>query len=150
MGRDKEGCIQNMPEGRNFLVRVLGKLNDAKSVYSPWKKAVTLSPETRDKDLGNLDPMNMPRMNCNNCPCPCCCADWAEYCLVVVSCLFFLRMPLLPCQQQSEATCPFGGASTLLEGSGVGAAVAITRSPGLQAPVQDTAWFAAQVLGIPE
>ena len=71
MGRDKEGCIQNMPEGRNFLVRVLGKLNDGKAVYSPWKKAATLSPDTRDKDLGNLDPMNMPRMNCNNCPCAC-------------------------------------------------------------------------------
>ncbi|CAK9087300.1 unnamed protein product [Durusdinium trenchii] len=71
MGRDTSGSIQNMPEGRSFLVRVVGKLQVGKEVYSPWTRAITLSPKTRDKDLGNLDPMNMPRMNCNNCPCAC-------------------------------------------------------------------------------
>lgn len=71
MGRDTSGSIQNMPEGRSFLVRVIGKLQVGKEVYSPWTRAITLSPKTRDKDLGNLDPMNMPRMNCNNCPCAC-------------------------------------------------------------------------------
>eukprot|EP00438_Fugacium_kawagutii_P024379 Skav213355 [mRNA] locus=scaffold317:125828:138563:- [translate_table: standard] len=71
MGRDTSGSIQNMPEGRNFLVRVIGKLQVGKEIYSPWTRAITLSPKTRDKDLGNLDPMNMPRMNCNNCPCAC-------------------------------------------------------------------------------
>lgn len=61
MGRDTSGSIQNMPEGRSFLVRVIGKLQVGKEVYSPWTRAITLSPKTRDKDLGNLDPMNMPR-----------------------------------------------------------------------------------------
>ena len=108
MGRDTSGCIQNMPEGRNFLVRVIGKLQLSKvawllwqldttcafgfrnkrnkhrlfvipdsphlsdpishvsplvkeEVCSAWTRAATLSPKTRDKDLGNLDPMNMPR-----------------------------------------------------------------------------------------
>ena len=61
MGRDTSGSIQNMPEGRSFLVRVVGKLQVGKEVYSPWTRAITLSPKTRDKDLGNLDPMNMPR-----------------------------------------------------------------------------------------
>ncbi|CAJ1407382.1 unnamed protein product [Effrenium voratum] len=70
MGRDTEGCIQNMPEGRSFLVRVVGKTSLGE-ICSPWTRAITLSPKTRDKDLGNLDPMNMPRMNCNNCPCAC-------------------------------------------------------------------------------
>lgn len=62
MGRDTSGSIQNMPEGRNFLVRIVGKLQQvSKEIYSPWTRAITLSPKTRDKDLGNLDPMNMPR-----------------------------------------------------------------------------------------
>ena len=61
MGRDTSGSIQNMPEGRSFLVRVVGKLPVGKEVYSAWTRAITLSPKTRDKDLGNLDPMNMPR-----------------------------------------------------------------------------------------
>lgn len=66
MGRDTSGSIQNMPEGRSFLVRVIGKLQVGKEVYSPWTRAITLSPKTRDKDLGNLDPMNMPRSSPGN------------------------------------------------------------------------------------
>ena len=62
MGRDTSGSIQNMPEGRSFLVRVVGKI-PGKEIHSAWTRAVTLSPKTRDKDLGNLDPMNMPRIS---------------------------------------------------------------------------------------
>ena len=62
MGRDTSGSIQNMPEGRSFLVRVVGKI-PGKEIHSAWTRAVTLSPKTRDKNLGNLDPMNMPRIS---------------------------------------------------------------------------------------
>jgi len=70
MGQDKYACIQNMPEGRNFLVSVVGKGHQGVAVCrSPWVRAATLSPKTRDKDLANIDPLGKPRVSCTRCPC---------------------------------------------------------------------------------
>lgn len=70
MGKDLTANLQNMPVGRNFLVAVSGKLFSGEIVRSPWIRAATLHPKDRDKDLGNLDPMSMPRLDCKACPCP--------------------------------------------------------------------------------
>jgi len=69
-GSDFQAQIHNMPEGRGFLVSVLCSFKGGENVRSPWIRAKTLSPAGREKDLGNLDPMNMPRLNCKHCPCP--------------------------------------------------------------------------------
>eukprot|EP00930_Biecheleria_cincta_P076322 TRINITY_DN63524_c0_g1_i1.p1 TRINITY_DN63524_c0_g1~~TRINITY_DN63524_c0_g1_i1.p1 ORF type:complete len:898 (-),score=147.89 TRINITY_DN63524_c0_g1_i1:18-2711(-) len=73
MGCELEACIQNMPDGRKFLVAVTGKTRKGDVVRSSWIRAETLSPKDRDKDRdrdgGFLDPMGQPRMNCKSCGC---------------------------------------------------------------------------------
>jgi len=69
MGREVTGCVQNMPDSRSFLISIVAKLNDGRTVRSPWTRASTLNPDGREKELGNLDPMSMPRLGCKECPC---------------------------------------------------------------------------------
>uniref|UniRef100_A0A7S4RP64 Glycosyltransferase 2-like domain-containing protein n=1 Tax=Alexandrium monilatum TaxID=311494 RepID=A0A7S4RP64_9DINO len=71
MGQDMGGTIQNMPDGRNFLVSVVGKgPGGALVCRSPWTRVWTLSPKTRPKDLSNVDPFGKRRVSCLHCPCP--------------------------------------------------------------------------------
>eukprot|EP00406_Dinophysis_acuminata_P011097 CAMPEP_0179235234 /NCGR_PEP_ID=MMETSP0797-20121207/13302_1 /TAXON_ID=47934 /ORGANISM="Dinophysis acuminata, Strain DAEP01" /LENGTH=888 /DNA_ID=CAMNT_0020942443 /DNA_START=133 /DNA_END=2799 /DNA_ORIENTATION=+ len=72
MGTDQSAFIQNMPTARNFLVSVVRKGGGQTSgeVRSPWVRAATLSPNAREKDMGNLDPLHVPRANCEKCTCP--------------------------------------------------------------------------------
>lgn len=68
MGAERKGSVQNMPEARRFLISVAGQLRDGTKVRSPWVRATTLSPQTRQVE-GNLDPTSMPRSGCKLCPC---------------------------------------------------------------------------------
>jgi len=68
MGAERKGCVQNMPDSRHFLIAVAGKLRNGAQVRSPWVRAATLNPSTRE-NTGNLDPNSMPRKGCKLCPC---------------------------------------------------------------------------------
>lgn len=68
-GKETKASLQNMPEGRRYLISVLAECNDESKLQSPWVRVKTLDPRTRDEHLGNLDPMDKPRLNCKCCPC---------------------------------------------------------------------------------
>lgn len=69
MGRDLKASLQNMPEGRKFFIAVVVTLPSGEQLRSSWARATTLDPKARETHLGNLDPMNKPRLNCRSCPC---------------------------------------------------------------------------------
>jgi len=69
-GTDTKASLQNMPEGRHFLISLVCTLANGRSLRSDWTEALTLSANTRDEHLSNLDPFNKPHLNCRSCPCP--------------------------------------------------------------------------------
>ncbi|CAE8706137.1 unnamed protein product [Polarella glacialis] len=68
-GKDMSASLQNMPVGRKFFIAVSISTTDGKQLRSPWVRAATLHPKDRERHLGNLDPLNKPRLNCRTCSC---------------------------------------------------------------------------------
>lgn len=78
-GNEQAASLQNMPEGRKFFIAVVGEV-DGLPVRSPWVRGQTLDPKTRDAHLGNMDPMDRPRLNCKRCPCMSYIAErWSQF-----------------------------------------------------------------------